>query len=128
MLVDSELIPDPVTLLIIDDDDHVRELCCRCLAGAGFRVLDADNGFDALLIAATYDGRIDLLITDVEMPQIDGPELVQAFRKLWPCTKVLFISGCNESGRAQLSHEAAFLAKPFSPQKLVRTVGCALGG
>ena len=128
MLVDSELTPNPGTVLVIDDDDHVRKLCCRCLAGAGFRVLDADNGFDALLIAAKHDGRIDMLITDVEMPQIDGPELVQAFQALWPATKVLFISGCNDAGRAELNPEAAFLEKPFTPQKLVRTVDSALGG
>lgn len=128
MLTDSESTSKAGTLLVIDDDDHVRGLCCRCLSGAGFRVLDADNGFDALLIAAKHEGHIDMLITDVEMPQIGGPELVQAFQTLWPFTKVLFMSGCNDPDRTQLSSEATFLKKPFSPQKLVRTVDHALGG
>lgn len=127
-MTEPESAPNPGTLLVIDDDEQVRGFCRRCLVGAGFRVLDADNGFDALLIAASHDGCIDMLITDVEMPQIGGPELVHAFQTLWPSTKVLFISGGKDPGRAQLNSDAPFLIKPFTSQKLVRTVDNALGG
>jgi two-component system cell cycle sensor histidine kinase/response regulator CckA len=114
---------ETITLLVIDDDKQVRAFCRKCLVRAGFRVLEADNGLEALLLASNHDGLIDLLITDVELPHIRGPELVEAFRTLWPRTRVLFISGsCSKSVRGDLGADAAFLRKPFPPDELVKTV------
>ena len=115
---------DNVTLLVVDDDSQVRALCRKCLVRAGFRVLEADNGLDALLIASSYAGLIDLLITDVELPHMRGPEVAEVFKVLWPRTRVLLISGsCSESVQGDLSFDAAFLPKPFFPDQLLKTVG-----
>jgi len=112
-----------MTLLVVDDDKQVRASCRKCLVRAGFRVLEADNGLEALLIASNHGGLINLLITDVELPHIRGPELVEAFKALWPRTRVLFISGsCSKSVRGDLGADAAFLPKPFSLDELVKTV------
>ncbi len=114
---------DNVTLLVIDDDSQVRALCRKCLVRAGFRVLEADNGFEALLIASNHEGLIDLLITDVELPHIRGSEVAQAFKALWPRTRVLLISeSCSQSVRGDLVLDAAFLPKPFLPDQLLKTV------
>lgn len=117
---------DALTLLVIDDDDQVRGLCKQCLVRAGFRVIDTDNGLDALQIAANHDGVIDMLITDIEMPKMRGPEVAREFRTLWPGAKVLFISGYTDSSQADLGDGAIFLPKPFTPQRLVETVDGAL--
>jgi two-component system, cell cycle sensor histidine kinase and response regulator CckA len=115
---------DNVTLLVIDDDSQLRALCRKCLVRAGFRVLEADSGLEALLVASNYEGLIDLLITDVELPHISGPEVAEAFKALWPRTRVLFISGSySESARGDLGLDAAFLPKPFLQDKLLKTVG-----
>lgn len=126
MLESEPRIHQTVTVLLIDDDDQVRTYCAQCLTSAGFRVLAADNGFEALLIAANNHGAIDLLITDVEMPRIRGPQLVQAFQALWPQTKVLFISGARDSAQGELDFGANFLQKPFPPHILVQTVDNSL--
>lgn len=118
--------PDVLTLLVIDDDDQVRGLCTHCLARAGFKVLDADNGPKALQIAANHDGTIDMLITDIEMPKMRGPELARAFRLLRPRAKVLFVSGYQDSTEDELGDEAIFLPKPFTLKKLIETVDSAL--
>lgn len=112
-----------MTLLVVDDDKQVRASCRKCLVCAGFRVLEADNGLEALLIASNHGELINLLITDVELPHIRGPELVEAFKALSPRTRVLFISGsCSKAVRGDLGADAAFLPKPFSPDELVKTV------
>ena len=112
-----------LTLLLVDDDDQVRRIYREVLAANGFRVLEADNGMEAILIAAEQQGAIDLLITDLEMPRIGGAKLASAFRKIWPRVNVLYISGSPEDvSAAQLSSDCAFLPKPFGPEALVDAV------
>ncbi|SRR5579862_7477843 len=122
------MMPD-ATLLVVDDDEQVRRFCRECLTLAGFRVCEADNGFDALLIGASQDGAVDLLITDMEMPRIRGPELAAAFQALWPSTMVLFISGSfQESDREAFGANISCLSKPFGLRRLVETVHGMLAG
>jgi two-component system cell cycle sensor histidine kinase/response regulator CckA len=112
------------TLLVVDDDHQLRTFCGKCLARNGFRVLEGDDGLEALVIAASHAGPIDVLITDLELPRIRGTELGQLFKALWPSIRVLYISGgSNSAVRAELGPDGAFLEKPFPPDTLVKTVG-----
>ena len=114
------------TILLVDDDDHVRTLCRDCLTQSGFRVLEGDSGFEALLVAASYDGAIDVLITDLEMPRISGAELAHVIKTRWPTIGVLYISGSPiESIRTDC--DFAFLPKPFLPGALLKTIAEVLG-
>jgi two-component system cell cycle sensor histidine kinase/response regulator CckA len=116
---------NPTTILLVEDDDHVRTFCRDCLTQYGFRVLEGDNGLEALLVAATHDGAIDLLITDFEMPRISGTELAHVFKASWPSVSVLYISGSScEDTRADLECDCDFavLPKPFLPGALLKTI------
>jgi two-component system cell cycle sensor histidine kinase/response regulator CckA len=81
------------TVLLVDDDDQLRPFCRDWLDENGFRVLEAKNGLEALLVAANHDGAIDVLITDLEMPRISGTELARVFKAIWPTISVLYLSG-----------------------------------
>jgi len=121
--------PGATTLLVVDDDQQVVGFCRKCLTGEGFRILEADNGFDAILIAASHGGCIDLLITDIDMPHIRGTRLGRAFRALWPGTRILFMSGALcQSDQDDFNPEADLLPKPFGPASLIRTVKDVLAG
>ena len=89
-------------------------------------VLEGDNGFEALLLAASHDGPIDVLITDLEMPRIRGTELANVFKAVWPTVRVLFISGSEPM--ADVGSDCAFLPKPFVPDALLKTIGEVLDG
>ncbi len=105
------------TILLVEDEDSVRIFGARALRGKGYTVLEADGGEAALDVVASYEGLIDLLITDVVMPQMDGATLVERVRRDRPRLKVLFISGyAEESFREHLDREREinFLPKPFS--------------
>ncbi len=115
---------NPTTVLLVDDDDQLRKFCRDCLDKNGFRVLESDNGFEALLVAANHDGAIDILITDLEMPRISGIELAQVFKAIWPTIGVLYISGSLcESTQADLDSDFAYLPKPFLPGVFLKTIG-----
>ena len=117
---------EPITVLLVDDDDQVRGFCHSLLTADGFTVLEAQNGLEALLTSVQHRGAIDLLITDLEMPGISGIELGRAFNDLWPAVNVLYISGSpRETVGDQLPADCAFLAKPFAPDALVDAVGSA---
>jgi two-component system cell cycle sensor histidine kinase/response regulator CckA len=114
---------DPITILLVDDDDQVREFCRNLLAANGFRVLEADNGLEALLVATQHQGSIHLLITDLVMPRISGVKLGQVFQEIWPGVNVLYISGSpRETVGVGLPSDCAFLPKPFVPSALVKAV------
>jgi two-component system cell cycle sensor histidine kinase/response regulator CckA len=118
------------TVLLVEDEPVVRALSARILRKHGYTVLEAQNGHDALSLAATYEGGpIDLLMTDVVMPQMGGEALAARFRAEYPATRVLFTSGYSdsESFRADvLGRGAAFIEKPFSPAALARKVRATL--
>ena len=117
--------PGSETLLLVEDEEEVRALVRNVLQRKGYRILEAGRGEEAITLSEGYGGEIDLLVTDVIMPQMSGRELARRLAALRPKIKVLYISGYAghatwfESG---LGPGAAFLQKPFSPEMLVRKV------
>ena len=119
------------TLLLVEDEDAVRALVRNVLKERGYRVMEASRGEDALELADQYWGQIDLLVTDVVMPQMSGRELARRLANLHPQIKVLYISGYTDNAvwhQGGLDSGGAFLQKPFSPEALARKVREVLGG
>jgi len=117
------------TLMVVEDESAVRELVRAALSRAGYRILAARDGEEALTRAAAHEGRIDLLLTDVVMPGLNGPELARQFRRVRPEARVLFMSGYaadHIADEGMLSGDADLLAKPFAPDELVARVRTAL--
>lgn len=113
------------TLLLVEDEPSVLALTRRVLAGRGYRVLAAQGGAEALRLAEAYQGPIHLLVSDVVMPSMSGPQVARALRELRPDVRVLYMSGYNEqvvSGRGVLKPGTAFLGKPFAPGLLLERV------
>jgi PAS domain S-box-containing protein len=123
--------PQPPTLLLVEDDPALRMLVVTMLEEAGYVVLQAGNGLDAIALAERHRGDIDLLLTDVVMPRLSGPELAQELRALRPGLEVLFMSGYNDSRLVHRGVEEVnvhLLVKPFRPDELVERVGELTGG
>jgi two-component system cell cycle sensor histidine kinase/response regulator CckA len=113
------------TLLLVEDEDAVRAFSARALRNKGYNVLEANSGETALEILAGRSEPIDLLVTDVVMPRLDGPSLVREVRQTRPDLKVIFISGyAEDSFRKRLDEETGihFLPKPFSLKQLAGKV------
>jgi signal transduction histidine kinase len=113
------------TILLVEDEDAVRLFSARALRNKGYKVLEARSGEAALDILGQGGDPIDLLITDVVMPEMDGPALVEKVRAGRPGMKVIFISGYAENAfreQASGSDELHFLAKPFSLKQLAGKV------
>lgn len=113
------------TLLIVDDDDMVRSVAVRQLLRFGYRVLQAANGVEALDVIATENGNVDLVISDVVMPEMDGPAFLKAVRPQYPDLRIIFVSGhTNEAFRETIGGDEAFafLQKPYSLPKLAERV------
>lgn len=113
------------TILLAEDEESVRRLAAMVLQRNGYRVIAARDGKTALDAAAAHDGRIDLLLTDVIMPGLNGRELADRFATIHPEARVLFMSGyAGEALSAQgvLDTSVAFLAKPFVPAELASKV------
>ncbi len=118
--------PGSATVLVAEDDVAVRHVAVRALTGLGFRVLEAASGEEALRVAQAHGGDIDLLLTDLRMPQMAGEELAQRLRQRWPGLPVLFCSGHGEE-HPRLAGGAELLAKPYVPAELLARVTAALG-
>jgi PAS domain S-box-containing protein len=113
------------TLLLVEDEDSLRRMAVRALQKQGFTVLDAAGGPEALRLLSSHKGRIDLLVTDVVMPAMDGREPAEKVREVLPSIGVLFTSGYTEDAIVHRGVEAdlvAFLQKPYTPAALVRKV------
>ncbi len=109
------------TVLLVEDEDPVRLFSARALRNKGYNVLDAKSGEAALKIIAEAREPIDLIITDVVMPRMDGPALIKQVRETLPAVKVIYISGYTEDTfRKRLDDEADihFLPKPFTLKQL----------
>lgn len=115
------------TVLLVEDEPMVRGVAERALTRHGYTVVTADNGEDALEILAAQ--QIDLLISDVVMPGMDGPTMVREARKTWPHLKILFMSGyAEEQLRKSIDIENVnFLPKPFSVAELAEAARRAVG-
>jgi CheY-like chemotaxis protein len=113
------------TILVLEDEARVRKLVCEVLAGRGYRVLEAVRGEEAIRMAREHKGRIHLLLTDVVMPEMSGPQALEQIRARHPNVKVLFMSGYTDEAMVHhgiLDSGAAFLQKPFLPETLARKV------
>ena len=113
------------TVLVVEDELPIRLLVERVLAGSGYRVLLAANGCDALEVMEVHGGQVNLVFTDVVMPDMNGPQLVRRLEESWPQVEVLFTSGFtdDEVFRRGLSEQGAhFLPKPYSATSLQQKV------
>lgn len=113
------------TILVVEDECAVRGLVRGVLESAGYTVLEAANGEDAIRIAATYEKPIDLLLTDVVMPQIGGRQLAKMIEAMDPKIRIIYMSGYAEKAIVHhgiLEHGAVLLQKPFAPYALVKKV------
>jgi len=109
------------TILVVEDEEHVRRLVERILRQLGYRVASAGNASEALGLSSDLLGSIDLLITDVVMPGASGVELAEQLRERWPSLPVLYLSGYSEDaslGSKLQEGSTAFLSKPFQQDEL----------
>ncbi len=117
------------TILLAEDDGQVRKMIITVLEKAGFTVLEASGPVEALGLARSFDGEIDLLITDVVMPQMAGTELARQLTEARPRLTVLYMSGYTENGivhHGVLDDGVHFLPKPINVQKLLEAIKSAL--
>ena len=113
------------TILIVEDEDSVRNLAVRSLSYYGFNVISAPGGKEALQICGSYSEKIDMVLTDAVMPGMSGPELVPKIKELLPTIKVLFMSGYTEDAIVDggiLRPDINFISKPFGPADLAQKV------
>jgi DNA-binding NtrC family response regulator len=118
------------TVLLVEDEAIVRELVGDILRAHGYHVLESGEPEAALRLAAAYEAQIDLLLTDVVMPQMDGRKLAEQLTTLRPELKVLYMSGYTESVIAPqdaAGRVIAFLQKPFTIDGLLQKVRSVLG-
>jgi len=119
------------TVMLVEDEDPVRIFGARALRNKGYKVLEAKSGEAALELMGTSEEKIDLMITDVVMPNMDGPALIREVREIHPDMKVIFISGYTEDAfrqRLDSDSEIHFLPKPFSLKQLASKVKEVISG
>jgi two-component system cell cycle sensor histidine kinase/response regulator CckA len=118
------------TILLVEDDPAVRRMAAEVLRSIGYRILVAPSGADALRIGADQGGQVDLLLTDVVMPGMTGPELAKGFSRRFPGVRILYMSGYTDDalGHHGLpSRTRRVLQKPFTHDSLAQGVHAALG-
>ena len=123
----SEYLPRGIeTVLLVEDEPSVREIATHVLRERGYRVIQADNGVEALrIVDDNPDLEIDLLLTDVVMPLMGGRELVHKIREIYPQVKVLYTSGYADHSvvhHSMIKDGADYMQKPFTPAVLARKV------
>jgi two-component system, cell cycle sensor histidine kinase and response regulator CckA len=112
-------------VLLVEDEEAVRRGGKRMLETRGYTVYEAGSGVEALEILEELDGAVDIVVSDVVMPEMDGPTLLGEIRKQWPDLKFVFVSGFAEDAFARNLPEGSkfgFLPKPFSLKQLATTV------
>lgn len=118
------------TILLVEDEAAVRSLAKRILTQRGYRVLEASDGAIALRLAAGHVGEIDLVLTDVAMPNLGGRGLVEELRELSPEMRVLFMSGYPKEEifpEKVIADHTPYLQKPFTSKTLFSEIRAALG-
>jgi PAS domain S-box-containing protein len=121
----GEVLHGKETVLLVEDEEMVRKLAYRILATHGYKVLEAASGGAALPICERHQGPIHLLLTDVVMPEMSGPEIAEKLRRQRPETRVLFMSGYTDDAivhHGVLEEGANFIQKPFAPDALATKV------
>jgi len=119
------------TILVVEDEEALRRIALRTLEAAGYSVLTAASGEEALLVSAGHAGDIHLLLTDVVLPQMNGRALAQALSKVRPALEVLYMSGYTDDTIVRhgvLDAGTHFLAKPFTATGMARKVRAVLDG
>ena len=117
-------------ILLVEDEDNVRAFSARALRATGYEVFEADSGEEALWVLEDIGGQIDLMISDVVMPEMDGPALLVKVREKLPNLKVIFVSGyAEENVRQDIADDQSveFLAKPYSLDQINSKVKEVLG-
>ena len=114
------------TILVVDDNELVLSVVVEILEREKFRVFSANNGPAALQLAEQTDGKIDLLLSDVEMPEMSGPDLGEALKKARPDMHVMLMSGGDNGNLLVLNYGWAYIQKPFVAVKLVQMVNDVL--
>jgi two-component system cell cycle sensor histidine kinase/response regulator CckA len=119
------------TILLVEDEEGLRALNARGLASRGYTVVEASNGIEAIREIEERDGAVDLVVSDVVMPEMDGPTLLKELRSRNPDLKMILVSGYAEDAFEKNLPEGGqfvFLAKPFTLKQLVATVKDAMAG
>ena len=109
----------------MEDEEGLRALNARGLTSRGYTVLEASNGIEAIEVLEKCDGKVDLVVSDVMMPEMDGPTLLKELRRRDPAVRIVFVSGYAEDAFQKSMPEQgqyAFLPKPFTLKQLVAAV------
>lgn len=124
-------VPKGETVLIVEDEDALREVIRRIFTRNGYTVITAANGLEALGIASSHPGEIHLLVTDVVMPHMLGKEVAEKVQLIKPEIEVIFMSGYARpvlASQGRLEPGMALVEKPFSEADLLATAGQVLNG
>ena len=113
-------------ILLVDDDEGLAGIVALTLKRNGHNILPASNGIEALLLYSSYRAKIDLVLTDVDMPQMNGIELADRIRALDPSRRILLMSG-RALDSLDCSEKCPTLSKPFLPDQLMSAIDSALG-
>ena len=119
------------TILLVEDEEGLRMLNARGLASRGYTVIEAGNGVEALEELERHGGQVDLVVSDVVMPEMDGPTLLKELRQRNPKVRIIFVSGYAEDAfRKAVDRDADinFLPKPFSLKQLAGIVKQVMTG
>lgn len=123
--------PGSETILVVEDEDNVRVMARQLLRTYGYQVLESASGEEALRLAEQHAGQIDLLLTDVVMPRMNGRDLSEMLRSRHPGLKVLYMSGYSREAIVQhavLEPETPYIQKPFTPEAMAARVRSVLDG
>lgn len=108
--------------LVVDDEPSVRKFITAVLRSNGFQTIEAENGVQALEVLRKLDNAVDLLVSDIQMPILDGIGLACSVRAEFPAIPVILVSGYSDLQQANRLHGFEFVPKPFSPATLLKTV------
>jgi len=114
------------TILVVDDTEIVLKTVVAVLEQANYRVLSADSGPNAIKLAEHTEGVIDLLLSDVDMPRMSGPNLGEALKKTRPNMHVMLMSGGSNGNLLVLNYGWAYIEKPFVASKLIQMINDVL--
>jgi CheY-like chemotaxis protein len=117
------------TVLVVDDEEDLRDIMRRMLERRGFRTLIAGDSQEAIAVCRDHPGEIDLLVTDLGLPGVSGGELSQSARELRPGMRVVYISGLPKDiavAEGQIEQDAVLVKKPFSTELLIEALRSVL--